>query len=159
MACRAELVNITLSDSVKAVDALAQLLKFRTVSKSEAQESHVLDPSQFKLAHDHLRKSYPLVWKHLNVETVSTRCMHAQHIARSHASAYLVQMTFDSFRSPNTVCCFIGKAARQLWIQSCLSVTLMWFQQQRGQAVNGALHPLEAVSMTSKVLALCTLEI
>ena len=33
----------------------------------------------------------------------------------------------------------------------------MWFQQQRGQAVNGAQHPLEAVFMASEVLALCTL--
>jgi len=71
---RPDAVAITLSDEKGAVDRLVNLLKFRTASNSDMQESHAQDPEQFRLAHKHLHKSYPSVWKQLNVEVVWNLC-------------------------------------------------------------------------------------
>ena len=71
--CIADLANITLSDSEGAVSRLSQLIKYRTVSESQGN-THTRQPENFRLAREYLQRSYPFVWKQLNVETVRGAC-------------------------------------------------------------------------------------
>lgn len=72
-AVHADFANLTLSDSEGAVSRLSQLIKYRTVSDSR-EDTHTQHPEQLRLAREHLQRSYPSIWKHLNVETVRQAC-------------------------------------------------------------------------------------
>lgn len=72
-AAHADLANITLADSEGAVSRLSQMIKYQTVSDSR-EDTHTEHPEQLRLAREHLQRSYPAIWKQLNVETVRQAC-------------------------------------------------------------------------------------
>ncbi|KAK9806375.1 hypothetical protein WJX72_012122 [[Myrmecia] bisecta] len=62
-------VEVLFQGEADAAEQLAGLLQLRTVSNAQA-EKHVNDPQALVNAHGYLKKTFPLVWKRLDVETV-----------------------------------------------------------------------------------------
>lgn len=68
-----ERLNLTTHDPSGAVDRLARVLSFPTVSSLEAP-NHVSDPEVFRQQLEFIQAAYPLVFQHLTTELVRASC-------------------------------------------------------------------------------------
>lgn len=66
-----EPINVTLADPESVIDRFAGLLRFNTVSSLES-DNHVLNPAEFLAQNKYIRKTWPTIFKKLDVREVSS---------------------------------------------------------------------------------------